>query len=47
MVWREHSLPNMYTTRTEPENMRKSGKSTWKGSLMGGEEAHTFPNQRT
>jgi len=47
MVWREHLLPNMYTTRIEPDKMRNPGKSTWEGSLVGIEEAHTFSNQST
>ena len=46
MVWREHSLPNMYTTRTEPDKMRKHRKCTCEGSLMGVDEALPFSNQR-
>ena len=45
MVWWEHSLPDMYTTRIEPDKMRKSRKSTWKGSLMGTDEALHFSDQ--
>ena len=47
MVWREHWLPNFYTTRIEPHKMRKHGKSNWEGSLMGVEEALLFSNQST
>ena len=47
MVWREHWLPNFYTTGIEPHKMRKHGKSNWEGSLMGVEEALLFSNQST
>ena len=47
MVWREHWLPNLYTTRIELDKKRKRGKSNWEGSLMVVEEALSFSKQST
>ena len=47
MVWRENRLPNLHTTTTELDKMRKCGKSNWEGSLVVIEEAFTFSNQST
>ena len=47
MVWREHWLPNFYTTRTELDKMRKCGKSNWEGSSLVVEKALLFSNQST
>lgn len=45
IAWKKHPLPAVWATRTEPEEMRKSARWVWEGSLWGVEENSSFSNR--